>query len=224
MPAIEHTILPAAKRSRLNGSWHGDVWGDIPFLDIARFRPESSKHRPVTRAKMLYSPDGILGLFQVKDQYIRCTRSQFQDEVYKDSCVEFFVQPGPDRGYFNFEFNCGGTLLASYILDSARTENGFKDFVRLTPEAGKQISIFHSMPKIVDPEIINTATWYIDFFIPYSVLETYTGPVKPEKGDVWRGNFYKCGDETSHPHWASWAPVDELNFHLPDNFGILRFG
>ena len=40
---------------------------------------------------------------------------------------------------------------------------------------------------------------------------------------AWRGNLYKCGDRTSHPHWAAWSPVDELNFHLPRCFGTLRF-
>ncbi|MEW6117215.1 MAG: carbohydrate-binding family 9-like protein, partial [Nitrospirota bacterium] len=39
----------------------------------------------------------------------------------------------------------------------------------------------------------------------------------------WRANFYKCGDATSHPHWASWAPVEALNFHLPHCFGTICF-
>jgi hypothetical protein len=54
------------------------------------------------------------------------------------------------------------------------------------------------------------------------VLERYVGPLAPLAGQVWRGNFYKCGDRTSHPHWAAWSPVDELNFHLPRCFGALR--
>ena len=40
----------------------------------------------------------------------------------------------------------------------------------------------------------------------------------------WRGNAFKCADETSHPHWASWAPIGEaLNFHAPGWFGDLDF-
>jgi len=39
---------------------------------------------------------------------------------------------------------------------------------------------------------------------------------------VFRGNFFKCGDETSHPHWASWSPIsEELNFHRPETFGSI---
>jgi hypothetical protein len=37
------------------------------------------------------------------------TRSNQQ--VYEDSCVEFFVAPSNDGIYFNFEFNAIGTIL-----------------------------------------------------------------------------------------------------------------
>ena len=39
----------------------------------------------------------------------------------------------------------------------------------------------------------------------------------------WKANFYKCGDETLHPHFGCWNPVvaEEPNFHLPEFFGTL---
>jgi hypothetical protein len=54
-------------------------------------------------------------------------------------------------------------------------------------------------------------------------MARYTGPFSVAAGEVWRANFYKCGDETSQPHWAAWHPVEALNFHLPQCFGQLRF-
>jgi len=43
-------------------------------------------------------------------------------------------------------------------------------------------------------------------------------------GTEWRANCFKCADETSHPHWASWAPIGEaLNFHQPQYFGVFHF-
>lgn len=43
--------------------------------------------------------------FRVRDRYIRAVARHHQDEVYKDSCVEFFFTPGadPDAGYFSLE-------------------------------------------------------------------------------------------------------------------------
>jgi hypothetical protein len=40
-----------------------------------------------------------------------------------------------------------------------------------------------------------------------------------------RGNFYKCGDSLSVPHFLSWQPIDNPtpNFHLEKFFGELDF-
>jgi hypothetical protein len=59
--------------------------------------------------------------------------------------------------------------------------------------------------------------------VPFAFFERYVGKTPLLPGDRWRANFYKCGDATSHPHWASWSPVRELNFHRPDDFGTILF-
>ncbi len=145
------------------------------------------------------------------------------DEVWKDSCVEFFMQPRNGQGYFNLEMNAGGAHLCSYIEDPARVPGGFKKFARLPAEIGGAIRLHSSLPNVIDPEIVGPVCWQLNFFVPFSLIETYAGPLGEMPGRQWRGNFYKCADETSHPHWAAWAPVDELNFHLPRCFGTLRF-
>ena len=38
-------------------------------------------------------------------------------------------------------------------------------------------------------------------------FDQYFGDIQPTLSRGWRGNFYKCADESSHPHWASWAPI-----------------
>ncbi|MGW8258023.1 MAG: carbohydrate-binding family 9-like protein, partial [Thermoguttaceae bacterium] len=162
--------------------------------------------------------------FHVEDRYVICTHSKFQDPVCQDSCVEFFVQPRPSAGYFNFEINCGGTLHSAYIEDPRRTPDGFARFKLLSAEDGRRVLIAHSMSKLVSPEKPGPVIWQIGCKIPLAVLETYVGPLGPLPGQVWRGNFFKCADKSSHPHWASWAPIGEkLNFHQPKYFAPLRF-
>jgi hypothetical protein len=68
-----------------------------------------------------------------------------------------------------------------------------------------------------------TTTWTLEFAVPFSVLMSYTGTFGALGGAKWLGNLYKCGDKTSHPHWLSWVPVSELNFHLPTCFKPLIF-
>ena len=223
MTMVSYDIHPASRKPEFNGEWNGRVWGAVSTLDISHFRPESSDHRPKTQAKLLYGHDALYGIFRVEDRFVRCVHRRHQDPVYKDSCVEFFVQPLDRGGYFNFEFNCGGTLLASYVKDHQRIDNGFAGFVRLTKSDVRDITVFHSQPNIIDPEVRGPVTWVIEFGIPYELLEKYAGPLEIEAGALWRGNLYKCADETSHPHWAAWSPVDALNFHLPHCFGAFVF-
>jgi hypothetical protein len=159
----------------------------------------------------------------VNDQFVRCSRTKYGDEVWKDSCVEFFFQPKPDYGYFNFEFNCGGAFLCCYITNPERAPGGFKEFVRIPIELARSIRIRSSLPPIVVPEISEPIVWTLQFFIPFALLEKFVGPIEKNKGQPCRGNFFKCAEDNSHPHWASWAPVDEFNFHLPHCFGTLQF-
>jgi len=218
-----YPIYPARERPEFQGLWDGPVWGKAKAIELSHFRPESSDHRPRTQVKLLYGLEGVYGLFHVKDRYVRSIHRRHQDPVYKDSCVEFFVQPLIDGGYFNFEFNCGGTILASYVVDPERTPDGFTDFTPLNKKEVRQVRVFHSQSQIIEPEIQEPVTWLIEFYIPYVLMEKYTGPLEITPELIWRGNFYKCADDTSHPHWAAWAPVDALNFHLPDCFGEFSF-
>ena len=220
----KYMVIFTAQPPGINSPWNGDAWKNVPALEVSCFRNESSSHRPATQCKLLYDHEKIYGIFLVNDQYVRCVHTEFQSEVYKDSCVEFFVQPQGTDAYFNFEFNCGGALLASYVTDPTRIDGKVKGFILLTPEDNWQIERYSSLPRTVEPEIMHPIIWFLGFSIPFGIMEKYTGIPAAVRGDVWRANFYKCGNETSHPHWASWSPVHELNFHLPADFGETRFG
>jgi hypothetical protein len=224
-----HSVLPeyvvkrAGSSAPLNADWESGFWVNAETLEIKNFRPESSDHRPRTRARLLHDEKGIHGIFRVEDKFVRCVRTNYFDEVWKDSCVEFFAKPKADAGYFNFEFNCGGAFLCSYIVNPERTRDGFKDFAKMPLEIAQGIKVKSSLPGKIEKEIEEPVVWTLGFFIPFSIFENYVGAIGRVSGQVWRGNFYKCAEEVSHPHWAAWAPVDELNFHLPRCFGKIRF-
>jgi hypothetical protein len=203
--------------------WDAPQWANAETLEITHFRSESSDHRPQTSTRVLYDDAGIHGLFRVEDRYLLCKRTEYLDPVWRDSCVEFFAQPKPESGYFNFEFNCGGALLCSYIINPERVPGGFREFTRLPPAIGKTIQTASSLPRRIDSEITEPTIWFLRFFVPFAAFEHYVGSLGPLSGQTWRGNFYKCADESSHPHWVAWSPVDELNFHMPRCFGTIRF-
>jgi hypothetical protein len=221
MNEVEHVVRAAGPR--LEDGWDDPAWAAAEPLEIAHFRPESSDHRPRTRARLAWEEEGLRGLFRVEDRHVRSVHTRFGDPVYQDSCVEICLQPRPGHGYLNFEMNAGGAFLASHVTDHRRTPAGFAAFTKLTEEDGRRVAVRSTLPGVIEPEIDGPVDWQLAFFIPTALLEKFVGPIGPLAGQEWRANLYKCGDRTSHPHWASWSPVDALNFHLPHCFGRLRF-
>jgi hypothetical protein len=219
----KYNVMFTGQPPEIDSLWDRAPWKNIRALEVSCYRRESSAHHPQTQCKLLYDRNFIYGIFRVNDRHVRCVHTGFQSEVYKDSCVEFFVQPETAGGYFNFEFNCGGALLASFVTDPTRIAGTVKEFSPLTPEDDLQIRRYHNLPPMVEPEITGQITWFLGFSIPFAVLEKYTAIPAKAGGQVWRANFYKCGNETARPHWGSWSPIGKLNFHRPADFGEIQF-
>lgn len=218
---MNYVVHPLSERPELNANWNAPAWFGAETAEVRHFRPESSAHRPETLVRVLHGEDGLHGIFKVRDRFVRCVRTNYFDEVWKDSCVEFFLQPKEGKGYFNFEFNCGGAHLCCYITDHTRVPGGFKEFIKLPAEIGGKIQTRSSLPGVVDPEITEPIEWTLQFFVPFDLMETFVGPLDLTNSRPWRGNFFKCAEEISQPHWASWAPVETFNFHLPHCFGTI---
>lgn len=206
---------------QVGSGWNQPPWQTIPSWLIGNYMGERPDHFPKTEVKIAYGDMAIRAMFRVEDRYVRAIAANHQDTVCGDSCVEFFFTPGFDlsNGYFNFEMNCGGTILFHFHPGS---KNGV---VRIPESDCNNIAKTHSLPRIVDPEIQESVIWTVEYSIPIDLLRRYCPVSTPKPRVQWRANFYKCADNTSHPHWLTWAPVDypKPNFHLPHAFGVLEF-
>ena len=216
---MRYTIHPLNDTS---GNWDDAPWEGVPIAAIDRFHartPESP--RPLAQAKLIRTNRALCVFFRVQDTAVRAVYTQYQDPVFKDSCVEFFVRPDPGAGYFNFEFNAVGTMLLCYIEDPRRTPQGFAKMTEVPAAIAELVSVETSL---TDPvEINEPVTWFLKAQIPFEVFDR-TLPSPVTTAAAWTGNFYKCGNDTAHPHWASWSPIgEELNFHCPQHFGELVF-
>ena len=204
--------------------WDSEYFAPVPELKIKHFHPESSNHHPTTSAKMVHTGNNICLIFKIDDQYIRSVHQGHNASVCQDSCVEFFAKPKPETGYVSFEANAGGHLLSYFIENHARTPNGFEKYTKSTPEQASVVKVVTSLPETVDPEISEPKTWYSMITIPVEYFENFIPELGNLSGQTWKVNFFKCGDQTSHPHWGSWAPIGEqLNYHQPDKFEEITF-
>lgn len=217
------TIRRAAALPALEAPFDAPEWAAAETLLVDKFHPLGSGHRPEVRVKLLHDTTAVQGVFHVRDRHVIARQTGYQAMVCKDSCVEFFVRPKPDKGYMNFEMNACGVLLSEYVEDPTRTNAGFKKFEWTAERFGGMVRIHSTLKGPVMEEIAGPVEYTVGFRIPFGVLEAYVGALGAVGGQIWRANCYKCADESSHPHWAAWSPVGEnLNFHQPERFGIMR--
>ncbi|MDD4490732.1 MAG: carbohydrate-binding family 9-like protein [Paludibacter sp.] len=175
--------------------------------------PDSYPLKPKSKFKIARSSSAFFIHFVVNEKQIKAIYSNDQDPVWQDSCVEFFCQIPGSKTYFNFEFNCIGTCLATER--KSRTE----DVNPLSPEKMSQIKRYASLGNEPFEEKKGNFNWTLTVEIPFSLLG-----IDPDNLPASiKANFYKCGDETSVPHYVSWSPIEVENpdFHRPEFFGEL---
>ena len=221
---MSYLVKKALTKPDISAPFDSPCWADVDVMKINSTYAEGSGYTPEVNFKLQYDDEGLYGLFEAHDSYVRCTKTKLQDCVCHDSCLEFFVRPSAGVGYQNFEINASGTMLCMHITNPGRTAKGFIEYRFLTAEEVKDMQIFHTLPDTVEPEVQGLQTYRLGWFIPFSLFAHLNGAPVPVKGTVWRANVYKCGDCTSHPHWMSWNPLRAVNFHVPDEFGKLVFG
>ncbi len=170
----------------------------------------------------MYDDQALYVIFRVEDRYVLAVAKQHDDTVCRDSCVEFFFVPGMDiaKGYFNLEMNCGGTMLFHFQIIPR------KDSIALAADDLAKIQVAHTMPRRVETEITQPTTWVVEYRLPLDILPRYRKDIAaPGPGVTWRANFFKCADNSSHPHWLTWSKVErpQPDFHVPECFGTLLF-
>jgi len=221
---MHYKLIRSEVNPNQSAGWSHPFWSAAEEITLSHFHKRSTAHRPRTSIKALYSVDGLHVIFRVEDHYIRSVQTELHSPVHTDSCVEFFVRPKSDAGYFNFEVNAGGHLHASFIEDWKREGSGFAKSSKLSSAEAALIQLKSSEQAVIEPEQVGPHSWTLQLFIPFALFEIYLGVLGDPQGQEWTANFYKCGDKTSHPHWASWSPIEgELNFHQPAYFGTLQF-
>ena len=192
----------------------GDVFDpeDEAFCQEHDFAPIDSYvwdvqgYCPEARAYCAWDGEGLHVLLCAMEKEICTEATEFNGEVYRDSCLECFLQPfADDPRYLNIETNAAGVALIGFGSNRA-------DRVRLS-----------EMPEGMDVRASRHrgAWWAVAYTIPRTLLEALYGRA-PRPGDVMRGNFYKC-DESIHPHFGSWSPIVHFqpDFHRPEWFGEL---
>lgn len=167
-------------------------------------------YHPITVFSIAHSDAYIYVNFFVRCNYLRAVNYRNNSKVCEDSCVEFFMQLPGSNEYWNFEFNCIGTVNASH-----RSERN--NPTRLTDEQIASIRRYASCGSNPFQELEGLFHWNVGIAIPFALV----GINKSDMPMTIKGNFYKCASGTSMPHFLSWAPIEteKPDFHRPEFFG-----
>ncbi len=184
-------------------------WENIPKADLDNYNFSPSKGYPVTEVRGVFSEEGLTLRFlsNERPEDILARFHGRNESVCFDSCVEFFFAPLPekDNRYMNIELSAGGGMLIG--LGSGRKE-------RIRPP-------FELEDFEIETEILSDG-WRAKFFVPFEFVKSFFGDFSNE----FKGNFYKCGDQTACVHYGTWNLVDvpRPDYHRPEFFGELYLG
>ncbi len=172
-------------------------------------------YKPNVSFRIAHTGDEIWLKFYVTEKHILARETNINGAVHKDSCVEFFVSLD-GKNYYNFEFNCIGTIHLAY-----GPGRGKRQFA--APEIIKQIGIEPSLGNQPFEEKTGAFDWELMIRIP---VKSFTfDSISPLNNKKATANFYKCGDDSSEPHYVTWNPVKTANpdYHRPEFFGKIWF-
>ena len=172
---------------------------------------EQFAYAPSVKARLAFSDSHIFIAFDVEEEHVAAVELADNGRVWEDSCVEFFVANPAGEGYYNFELNAIGTLLAAF-----RTSR--ESAVHFSEEMLAKVVRYTSFDH-APIDICSQSSWWAVELIPFELLGLAAAPKSL------RVNLYKCGDKLNQPHFLSWSPItlDRPNFHCPDYFGTLIF-
>lgn len=162
-------------------------------------------YSPDAQARLIYVKDtGIAARLECREKEPKATYKNFYDDVYKDSCLEFFFGFVRGGAYVNCEMNSLGTCLIQYGENRFNRVRIDKAFTPPKVKAGRDGDI-----------------WSVEVMFTLDEIRKLFGDVEIKRGTTFYGNFYKCGDETPIEHYGMWSPVMTVkpDFHRPEYFG-----
>ena len=209
---MENNIVMQALSINTDSSKLVDELFALPAIKVDCVNWSEYPYKPSVTVRLGYSSSALAVLFEVEEEHLRAVTMEDCGPVWEDSCCEFFVADPAGNGYFNFEMNCVGTLLAA-----KRQSQTVFEFLSETQLA--EIQRFSSLPHAQIDSVGAGQKYWIAEVIPFSILGLGEAPKSI------MANFYKCGDKCKTPHYLSMAPINTPSpfFHCPEFFQEVKF-
>jgi hypothetical protein len=196
----------------ITGEGNAAAWENTEWISLTKRQGEKPY---TTRAKLLYSEQGIYVLFHCDDKKISATKTEDFTDLWKEDVVEIFFWTDESTPlYFEYELSPLNYELAILVPNF----NG--DFLGWKPWGYEGDRKTKHKVTLSKDEAQNITAWTAEIFIPYKLLKPLQN-VPAKKGTQWRMNMYRIDHDDGRSSW-SWKKV-KTNFHDYKNFGIMLF-
>ena len=161
---------------------------------------------PKTEATISWDENCFCVHFVSYETNLRAVEREHNSKVCQDSCMELFFQfaPKTDLRYLNLEINPNCAIYSA---------------IRYNRQNSQSLSL-DDIKGIEVKSLIANDRWELNIVIPVEVIKKHIPTYNHGAGAIIRGNLYKCGDLTDHPHFGCFAniPVEKPDFHRPEYF------
>jgi hypothetical protein len=191
-----------------NGFPVGSEWEHANAVQFSHdWQGKNEDPQRQTEVRLLWSEQELYLRFCCRyrslDVYSDCDANARRDFLWERDVAEVFLQPDlfGQKYYKEFEVSPNGQW-----LDLDITPDGLRHIT-----SGMQSSV-----KLNE----STLEWIAELAIPMSALVPRFDPAQ-----TWRVNFFRCEGVAPNRFYSSWQPTctPEPQFHVPENFGTLRF-
>ncbi len=165
-----------------------------------------------TTVKLLRDENNLYVGYECEDSDLTATLENRDDPVYKDDCVEIFINTNPAADhYFGFEMNATGVLY-DYFFSYPQKHD-------MTPNLDG-ILLKTEMRGTLNQSKDQDRGWTLEVAIPFKSLN-----VSPKKGDQWRIQLNRWDGTEPNRRLSMWSNsgMKKANPHNPERFGNLLF-
>lgn len=176
--------------------------------------PSAYPYLPDACFAMAHDGKNLYIHYKVQEDSVKGDFTKDYDNVWEDSCCEFFVAPAEDGLYYNIEMNCLGAM----YLCIGKGRDGRE---RVPRTALESIGRWTSLGSAAIGLRSGMKAWESALVVPAAAFAAHKVSLG---GAHMKGNIYKCGI-TEHNHYVSFAPIGTASpdFHRPEYFCDIEF-
>lgn len=193
--------------------WGNDVWKHCPKVEIKNYwSGDSAENARKSVFQITWTENALLIRFAGNQEELLNVNfstdfTKKKEKLWERDVFEIFIAPDAEnvRRYFEFEVSPTGEWLDLEM--------------QISPTGERQPDFSYNSGMEVSARILEGEVEAI-MKIGWNAFGK-----KPNAGDVWRGNLYRCVGFGKTRGFLAWQPTEtaEPDFHVPEKFGYFKF-